>query len=67
MQENRVLLNNAQAAEFLQISENTLRVWVSRGKVPYTKIGKRLVRYRKGDLEDWIDGQTHHPGLQECT
>ena len=32
-----------EAADILGLSHNTLRQWVSRKRVPYTKLGKRTV------------------------
>ncbi len=46
------MLTPEEAAEFLQISTNTLSVWRSnqRYKLPYYKIGGSLVRYKLEDL-----------------
>ena len=50
------LLSDAQAAAFLTVAVGTLSVWRSTGRhnLPYRKIG-RNVRYRLGDLRDWLD------------
>lgn len=54
-----MLLTSAEAAEYLAISERTLRDSRYKGKLfgyptpPYRKLGK-LVRYRKPDLDAWI-------------
>lgn len=50
--ENRVereWLGTLEAASFLRISENALRIMVYRGQVPVYKFGRRL-RFRKSDL-----------------
>ncbi len=56
------LLNEAQAAEFLQVTPGTLSVWRStkRYPIPYLKIGSR-VRYRRTDLEQWLRSRTVSP------
>jgi len=58
------LLDDAQTAVLLGISKATLPVWRSTGRyaLPYVKIG-RNVRYRAGDLRDFIEKRTRlHTG-----
>ena len=48
-----------QAAEFLQIKETTLEQWRWNGKSPrYIKMG-RCVRYRKADLETFMNERVY--------
>ena len=51
------LMDTKEASEFLGISKNTLYEWVIQNKVPYIKVG-RLVKFRKGDLEEWLKKRT---------
>ena len=48
-----------QAAQFLNVKENTLEIWRStkRYNLPFIKIGS-LVRYKKSDLIRWVDSRT---------
>ena len=51
------LLNNAQTAELIGVSPNTLEIWRIQGKGPaYRKVG-RLVRYVEAEVLSWLDGQ----------
>ena len=50
-------MDTKEASEFLGISKNTLYEWVVQNKVPYIKVG-RLVKFKKGDLEDWLKKRT---------
>jgi excisionase family DNA binding protein len=52
------LLNNKEAAEFLKVSPHSLRRYVALKQIPFTKIGKRLVRFRLSDLETYVKRQT---------
>lgn len=52
------LLNNTEAANFLGVSPHSLRRFVALGLIPFTKIGKRLVRFRLEDLEAYLNRQT---------
>jgi len=50
-------LTTEQAADFLTIKPNTLEIWRLKGKGPtYVKFG-RAVRYKKTDIDAWINSQ----------
>jgi excisionase family DNA binding protein len=54
--ENKLLLTPKQAAELLGLPEGTLAQWRSQRRgPPYVKMEFRLVRYRRSDLEEWIE------------
>ena len=64
------LLTPLQAAEFLglldrrgNVSTETLAQWRSQGRGPhYIKLEKRLVRYRRSDLENYVTAHSvEHP------
>ena len=57
------LLNEVQAAAILDTCVGTLQVWRSTGryKIPFIKIG-RNVRYKRADLEAWIESRTRSTG-----
>lgn len=40
------------------ISEHTLNVWISKGKIPYIKVGK-LVKFKESLLSKWEKERTH--------
>ena len=51
------LLTDKDAAAILGASVQTLRNWRWRGEGPrYRKLGKRLVRYARADLQAFLDG-----------
>ena len=55
------LLDQAQAAELLQVSPRTLEGWRCRGGGPrFVRVGRR-VRYRLQDLRAWLDERTVGP------
>jgi excisionase family DNA binding protein len=49
-------LSTKQAAYYLSLSENALRICVHRGKVPASKFGSRL-RFRFDDLKALLQGE----------
>lgn len=55
------LLNPTEAATYLGLAVHTLRVWRTRGEGPtYIKVGA-AVRYRRTDLDAWLDSRTVRP------
>ena len=53
------LLTTAEAADYLGIKESTLITWrcTQAVKIPYVKFG-RNVRYRRSDLENYLEQHT---------
>ncbi len=63
-QSNENALNEQQAARYLGVSAGTLRLWRSEGKGPrHFKAGEKLVRYRKSDLDSWIEARLSEPSV----
>jgi excisionase family DNA binding protein len=49
------LLNKKQVAEILGVTVKAIDKWVSEGKLPYTKISRKCLRFRTEDLESYIE------------
>lgn len=61
MTTDRDLLTTDQAADYLQLSERQLVQWRYLGRGPrYVKM-VRAVRYRRGDLDAWLDAHAVDP------
>jgi phage terminase Nu1 subunit (DNA packaging protein) len=52
------LLNEVQAADFLNLSTRTLQAWRVQGVGPLFIRAGRAIRYRKRDLIAWIEANT---------
>lgn len=53
-----MLLTKPQAAEHLGISVRSLESMMHLGTGPrFMKLGKRMVRFRQADLDQWIEDQ----------
>ena len=48
------LLDDSQAAAFLQIKPRTLRLWRHTRGLPHLKLTTRIIRYRRSDLDGWL-------------
>lgn len=47
------LLTINEVAEYLQISEVTLKKWVKNNDIPYYRVGKNF-RFKRSDLDEWL-------------
>ena len=62
MMEYQSTLTPIQAAKYLGISEGALRLWRAEGRGPrHFKAGEKLVRYRRADLDSWIEQRLSEP------
>jgi len=52
---NDALLTEDELATFLSIEPRTLRVWRYNRALPHLKITSRIIRYRKSDIEAWLE------------
>lgn len=54
------LLTSEQAAQYLGVSHWTLARWRSDeypGRPPALRVGAKLLRYRKADLDAWLESR----------
>ncbi|MFC2048689.1 helix-turn-helix domain-containing protein [Elusimicrobiota bacterium] len=42
-----------ELADYLRIKKNTIYIWVSQKRIPYTKIG-RCTRFKRSEIDRWI-------------
>ena len=49
------LLRYEQAADYLGIEIPTVKKWVKEGKLPYVKISRKCTRFKKVDLDKFIE------------
>lgn len=66
MTEQENTLTPIKAARYLGISEAVLRLWRAKNEGPrYFKAGEKLVRYRRADLDAWIEARLSAPAAIE--
>jgi excisionase family DNA binding protein len=51
------LISTAQAAEFLGVSDGTLRYWRYMDQGPRSFRVGRHVKYRREDIDSWLESQ----------
>jgi excisionase family DNA binding protein len=54
MLDERQMLTAREAAAFLGLSENAIRMWIGQRRLPVVRLG-RAVRLRREDLEKMIE------------
>jgi excisionase family DNA binding protein len=64
--ENDQILTKSQVADFLQVSKRSIDYWVVTGLIPYSRIGKRGVRFKKSRLLKWLDEVEGRPFHREA-
>jgi predicted DNA-binding transcriptional regulator AlpA len=58
----RELLDEREVEMRYNIKRSTQRAWRAQRRIPYIKLGGRLVRYRVSDLESFIEGSLVRAG-----
>jgi predicted DNA-binding transcriptional regulator AlpA len=59
-------LNEREAGRYLGVSAAVLRLWRSKGTGPrYFAAGEKLIRYRRSDLDSWIESRLSTPPVAE--
>lgn len=48
------LLNYDEACQFLGLKRGTMYALVSQRRIPHVRLGRRLVRFSKAELERWV-------------
>lgn len=53
------LITTDDLAEMLGVSKRVAQEWAQKGKVPAIKLGERLWRFRRSDIEAWLAGHAN--------
>lgn len=48
------LLDVSELSEILGVTKATIYSWTSQNKIPHIKLSKRLLKFRKDEITDWI-------------
>ena len=54
---NERLLRAREVAEALDVSAETVLRWTRRGELPAVRLPSGAIRYRPGELDDWLDAR----------
>jgi excisionase family DNA binding protein len=56
-QAESALLDVAECAALFKVKVSTIRAWVLHKRIPYVKLGGKLVRFRRADVEKVISSR----------
>lgn len=52
--ENEHLIGLEEIAAHLDVSKDTIRVWIKKGTIPYKKVGRQY-KFRLSEVNEWVD------------
>jgi excisionase family DNA binding protein len=55
LSESQPLWTVKDTAEYLRLKPETVRMMARKGDLPAIKVGKRVWRFRPGDVENWLN------------
>lgn len=58
------MLNYPEAARIIGVPIGTLYSWVGRRQIPHVRLGPRLVRFQRCELDAWL-AQKHVPAVEQ--
>jgi len=62
MIEQQHTYSEREAGKYLGVSGAVLRLWRSEGRGPrFFRAGEKLIRYRRADLDFWIEARLSEP------
>lgn len=45
-----------EVAEYLGVKASTVRTWIKTKNMPAHKIGGKLWKFKKSEIDEWVDG-----------
>jgi len=60
----KLLLTISELAEMIGLAVGTIYHMVSEERIPVVRLSGRCIRFRKSDIEDWIDSLTEQ--VRDC-
>lgn len=48
------VLTRSEVSELLKVPVRTIDYWVGTDQIPYSRCGKRLVRFNQERIEEWL-------------
>lgn len=55
--ENEKFLTTNEIAEILRVHQRTVQRWISSNRLKATKVGPKILRVRKQDLDEFLESQ----------
>ena len=52
------ILTVRETAKLLKISEATIYRMVEKKEIPYIRVGEKIIRFRRSDIDRWLSDST---------
>ena len=52
--ESERLIGLEEVAAHLDVSKDTIRVWIKKGTIPFKKVGRQY-KFRLSEVDEWVD------------
>jgi len=66
MSDEKILLTAAEVARLTGFAVGTIYHLVSQRRIPFVRISLRCVRFRRSDIEEWLEGRLV-PSIRDIT
>ena len=66
MTDTAILLTAGEVAKLTGFAEGTIRHFVSQRRIPFIRISSRCVRFRRSDIETWLEKLLVRSADVEC-
>ena len=57
------LLSIEDLSVMLQVSKATIYSWTSQKKIPFVKLGSKMLRFKESEIDKMIDDKSIHPNV----
>jgi len=57
LQPTETLLTLRQTSQYLKASQSFVRKLVRKGLIPHYRLGQKILRFRKEDLDAWLSAK----------
>ena len=55
MDESAALMTVSDLAVYLNLKPETIRNLTRKGEIPSVRVGKRLIRFKRSEIEAWLE------------
>jgi excisionase family DNA binding protein len=55
-------LTYKEVAELLNVKVGTVYSWVARSEIPHVRLGRRVVRFPREQVQQWLAARLVNPG-----
>lgn len=63
--DNKTLLTHSEAAQYLRVCPAWLYHKARANEIPYVRLSRHTRRYRKNDLDAWMDSNSAGPKVKK--